>query len=53
MKSPRPQRSVLRHLLFNLFMCDLEVGMSSAGAKFTNDTELFKKAKTKRDCEEL
>ena len=40
-------------ILFNLFINDLELGVSREVAKFANDTKLFKVVRTQRDCEEL
>ncbi|CAM4470707.1 unnamed protein product [Lepidochelys olivacea] len=48
-----PQGSVLRPILFNLFINNLEKGVNSVVAKFADDTKLLKIVKTKADCEEL
>uniref|UniRef100_A0A8C3P8K5 Gypsy retrotransposon integrase-like protein 1 n=1 Tax=Chrysemys picta bellii TaxID=8478 RepID=A0A8C3P8K5_CHRPI len=48
-----PQGSVLRPILFSLFINDLEKGVKSEVAKFADDTKLLKIVKTKADCEEL
>ena len=45
--------SVLGLVLFNLFINDLETGISSEVAKFADDTKLFWEVKTGRDWEEL
>lgn len=47
------QRLVLGLMLFNLFVNDLEFGLSSVGTKTADDTKLFKLMNTKVDCEEL
>ena len=43
--------SVLGPVFFYLFINDLETGISSEVAKFTDDTKLFWVVKTRRDCE--
>ena len=48
-----PQASVLAPIIFNLFINDLELGVSNEVAKFADDTKLFKVVKTERYCEEL
>ena len=52
-KSRVPQGSVLGLVLFNLFINDLETGISSEVAKFADDRKLFWGVKTRRDCEEF
>ena len=53
MKSGVSQGSVLGLVLFNLFINDLETGISSEVARFADDMKLFPVVKTRRDCEEL
>ena len=43
----------MRPILFNVFINDLEFGVSSEMAKFAYGTNLLMVVKTQRDCEEL
>lgn len=45
------QGSFLGQVLFNLFMNNLELGVVSEVAKFSDDTQLFREVKTKANCE--
>ena len=51
--SAAPQGSVLRLIIFNLFINGLELGVSSEVATFADDTKLVKVVKTKRHYEEF
>ena len=44
-----PQESVLGPILFNLFINDLELGVSGEVGKFADDTKFFQVVKTQRD----
>lgn len=43
----------LRLVIFDLFINDLELGLSSVVNKFANDTKSFRRVKTKVHCKEL
>ncbi|EMP29807.1 hypothetical protein UY3_13071 [Chelonia mydas] len=48
-----PQESVLCPVLFSIFINDLEKGVNSEVATFTDDTKLLKIVQSQADCEEL
>lgn len=48
-----PQVLVLRLVVFNLFIKDLESGVRGRVAKFVDNTTLFRMVKTEAGCEEF
>lgn len=53
MKSSVRQGLILGLVVFNLFINDLKLRISSKVAMFTNDAKLFQVVTSRRDCEEL
>lgn len=48
-----PQGSFLRLLLFNLFIDDLELKISSVVTKFVDNTKFFPVGEFQTDCEDI
>lgn len=48
-----PQGSFLRLLLFNLFIDDLELRISSVVTKFVDNTKFFPVGEFQTDCEDI